>query len=192
MALRRHRRGYERRVHARLSWQRDRNPAERFLIELKKHRLSGAGFLVDGVGYPATLARADPSGDLGCTDRNAGEELFRSYASKFNASTKGTAIEPAPGAGPTAYCNHHCSHQSPDDRPHLNPSSSEGQPSSARNGIIFRILSLDGSSLDPAEGNGAVNLTILSSDRAIQCMLRECIGCDRSVNADGTSGEQFT
>jgi putative transposase len=64
-------------LHARLSWHRGRDPAERFLTELKeKHRVFDAEFLVDGTGYLTVLARTDVSGKLNYTGRIIVEKPF--------------------------------------------------------------------------------------------------------------------
>ena len=71
-------------LHARLSWHRGHDPAERFFNELKeKHRVSGAEFLVDGMGYLTALARTDLSGELNYTDRNIVEKLFHTYTMRI-------------------------------------------------------------------------------------------------------------
>ena len=68
-------------LHARLSWHRDRDPAEQFLNELKeKHRVGDTEFLVDGIGYLTVLVRTDLGGELDCTDRNIVEKLFQTDA----------------------------------------------------------------------------------------------------------------
>ena len=64
-------------LHARLSQNRDTEPATTFLRERKEeHRVSDAVFFVDSMGYLVALAKTDRLGDLNYSERNIIEKLF--------------------------------------------------------------------------------------------------------------------
>ena len=103
-------------VHAaRLSTNRGRDPAEQFLDELKKkHRVSDAVFLVDGMGYLTALARTKLNGHLDYSERNLVEKLFQTYTmriGRFHETWNGSQASAERWlTAYTAYYNHHRSH----------------------------------------------------------------------------------
>jgi putative transposase len=118
-------------LHARLSKQRGRDPAEQFLDELKeKHRVSDAEFLVDGMGYLTALARTDLNGRLDYTDRNIVEKLFQTYTmriERFHETWNGSQASAERWlTAYTTYYNHHRSHQALDNQSPVEALKQEG------------------------------------------------------------------
>ena len=118
-------------LHARLSKHRGRDPAERFLNELKeKHRVSDAEFLVDGMGYLTALARTHLTGHLDYTDRNIVEKLFQTYTlriGRFHETWNGSQASAERWlTAYTAYYNHHRSHQALNNQPPVEALKQEG------------------------------------------------------------------
>ena len=101
---------------ARLSQHRGTEPAATFLRELKdEHRVCGAEFLVDSMGYLTMLARTDLTGDLNYSEHNIVEKPFQTCTmrvGRFHETWNGSQ----PSAerwltAYTAYYNRDRSHQ---------------------------------------------------------------------------------
>ena len=109
-------------LHARLSTNRGRDPAETFLDELKEnHRVGDAVFLVDGMGYLTALARTELNGHLDYSERNLVEKLFQTYTmriERFHETWNGSQTSAERWlTAYTPYYNHHRSHQALENQP---------------------------------------------------------------------------
>jgi putative transposase len=109
-------------LHARLSTNRGRDPAETFLDELKeKHRVEDTEFLVDGMGYLTALARTNLDGHLDYSERNLVEKLFQTFTmriERFHETWNGSQSSAERWlTAYTAYYNHHRSHQALQNQP---------------------------------------------------------------------------